>query len=191
MSEESKRIEQMLIELKDTSELMVDLAYSSLLCQSKDIADRVIEMEEAVDKLHTEFELTVLESDEKKPSKEKLALIRLGLAAETIADAAAMVADIVRKGVKPHPIFKMVLDESEETVLSTTVAGNSVLIGKSLGELGLEDDIGMKIIAVFRDGRWAYNPSDSFELNAEDTIIVRGYSEGKEKLLSLTNPEER
>ena len=190
MSKNSKRIEDLLVELKNTSEMMVDLAYSSLMYESKDIAARVIEMEEEMDKLHREFELSVLESGKERTSKEKLALIRIGLATERIADAATLVADIASRGPKTHSIFKIAIEESEKTILCTTIAKNSIMTDKSLGELGLEDDIGIKIIAIFRNVKWIYNPSDSFKLNAGDEIIARGYSRGRAKLLSLTNPKD-
>ena len=42
-------LDLMLLELKDTSELMIDLAYSSLLYNNRDIAEEVFQMEEALD----------------------------------------------------------------------------------------------------------------------------------------------
>ncbi|MEM3055426.1 MAG: PhoU domain-containing protein, partial [Candidatus Bathyarchaeia archaeon] len=55
-----EEIVERLAELKDTSELMIDLAYSSLLLNSKELAEEVQKLEEYVDKLHTDFELLVL-----------------------------------------------------------------------------------------------------------------------------------
>ena len=45
------------VELKNTSELMIDLAYSSLMLNSKELAEEVQRLEEYMDKLHTDFEL--------------------------------------------------------------------------------------------------------------------------------------
>ena len=42
-------LDLMLLELKDTSELMIDLAYSSLLYNNREIAEEVFQMEEALD----------------------------------------------------------------------------------------------------------------------------------------------
>ncbi|MFQ6075751.1 MAG: potassium channel family protein, partial [Candidatus Bathyarchaeia archaeon] len=187
-------IERMLVELKDTSELMVDLAYSALLHQDEEIAREVLELEEHMDDLHTEFELSVFSLREERRVREILGFIRLGTAAENIADAAAEIASVVCYGVKPHPVFEMALKETEETVLRTRLAEDSELIGRAIGELGLEDDIGMRIIAIKRGRRWTYNPSDDFVLRNGDVTVVRGYAEGREKLLSLvgtTSSENR
>ena len=177
-----------LAQMKDLSEMMVDLAYSSLLYGSEEIADHVLEMEEIMDKLHTEFELTVLELRETRPVKGLLGLIRLALASEKLADAAAMMAHIVKRGVRAHPVMRRAMEQADETIVATEIVQDSVLCGKSLGEIGFEDDIGMRIIAIRRGGDWTYNPSDSFVINLGDLIIARGYIEGREKLLTLANP---
>ncbi len=66
---EQKQFEEIvtrMVELKDTSELMIDLAYSALMLNSRELAEEVQRLEEYVDKLHTAFELLALTSDFKK-----------------------------------------------------------------------------------------------------------------------------
>jgi len=184
----NENLADMLAELKDTSETMIDLAYSSLLCRSEEIADRVIEMEEQMDKLHTDFELAVLNLRETRPAKGLLGLIRLSIAAEEIADAANMMALIVKKGMRAHPVVWMALERADWTIVTTEIAAESPLAGRSLGELGLEDDIGMRAIAVRRAGRWTYNPQDPFVLEGGDLLVARGYVEGRRRLLALAKP---
>ena len=76
-----EEIVERLVELKDTSELMIDLAYSSLLLNNRELAEEVQRLEEHMDKLHTDFELLVLQSEFKKEeAKGFLGLIRLGVA---------------------------------------------------------------------------------------------------------------
>lgn len=186
MSQE--RLATMLTQLKDTSGLMVDLAYSALLYGSEEVADHVLEMEENVDRLHTEFELAILELRETRPTRGLLGSIRLALAAEELADAAAMMADIVKKGIRAHPVIRMALEKAEETIVVTEITKASSLSHKSIGELGLEDDLGMRIIAVRRGESWTYNLPDPFILLPRDVIIAQGYSEGREKLLTLADP---
>jgi len=186
MSEE--KLVNMLAQLKDISELMVDLAYSAFLYGSSEIADYVLEMEKIVDKLHTEFELAVLNLRNTWPTQGLLGLIRLALAAEELADASKIMADIVKKGVRAHPVVQMAIEKAEETIVMTEISQNSELCNKSLGELGLEDDIGMRVIAVRRGENWNYNPQDDFILYAGDLIIARGFAEGRERILALANP---
>ena len=112
-----KEIVDKLVILKDTSELMIDLAYSSLFLNSRSLAEEVEALENHMDDLHTEFERLVLSSGfTPKESKDFLGLIRLGVVTEKIADAAMEIADVVLRGLEPHPILKLVIEEAEETV---------------------------------------------------------------------------
>jgi len=139
-----------------------------------------------VDMLHIRLEKDVLELGSRSAeAKGLLGLIRISTAAENIADAAAQIADVVLRGVESHPIFKFVMEEAEETIVRATLSKNSILVNKTLGELGLEDNIGMRIIAVRRGTRWIYNPPDSFKLLEGDLTIARGYAEGKDRFRGL------
>jgi len=94
--EKFEEIATRFVELKNTSELMIDLAYSSLMLNSKELAEEVQRLEEYMDNLHTNFELLALTSDFKKEEASGfLGLIRLGVATEKIADAAAEMAEVV------------------------------------------------------------------------------------------------
>jgi len=180
-------IENMIRQLKNTCEFMIDLAYSALIFGDKELAERVMDLEEYVDNLHTKFELKVLELGIRRKEDEKnlLGLLRLGVATENLADAAAEIADVVLRGVEPHPILRMVMEEAEEAVMEAKILENSSLIGKMLGELKLEEKIGVKIIAVKRENIWFYNPPDDFILRPGDIIVARGFIEAKNALKRL------
>ena len=139
MSQE--KLANMLAQLKDISEIMIDLSYSALIFGSEEIADRVMEMEETIDRLHIEFELAVLELGATRPAKGLLGAIRLAMAAEQIADAATVMANIVKRGLKAHPVLQMAMQEAEETIVIIETAEESYLGGKTAGDLGLEKDI--------------------------------------------------
>lgn len=189
---EEESLEKLLAELKDTSELMIDLAYSALLFQNKDLALSVLEMEEYIDELHTRFELKALKMGRGADDERGiLGLIRLGVAAESISDAAADIAKIILREIPMHPVLQMVMQESEEVIEMAPVSEGSVLDGRSLGELGLEHQIGMRVIAVRSGHRWTYNPSPSFRLLAGDLMVAKGYSEGKEALRELASGKRR
>ncbi len=183
------KIVKKLVELKDTSELMMDLAYSSLLLSSKELAEEVEALEERMDNLHTEFELLVLASGFKpEDSKDFLGLIRLGVATENIADAAAEIAGVVLRGLEPHPILKDVIEEAEETVTRVQVLKKSTLVGKSLKDVKLPEETGMWVLAIRRGKKWM-RPKPSLTLKAGDFLIASGYAEGEEDLRKLASGE--
>ena len=183
-----EEIVERFVELKDTSELMIDLAYSSLLLNSKELAEDVEKLEEHVDKLHTDFELLVL-SSKFKPEETKgfLGLIRLGVVTEKIADAAADIAEVVLRGIEPHQVLKLAIEEAEETVTYVQVAENSSLVNKTLRNAQIPEETGMWVLAIRRGGRFI-RPRPHTKIEEGDVLIASGYAEGEEDLKKLASP---
>lgn len=180
-----------LAELKDTSELMIDLAYSSLLLNSIHLAEEVSALEEHMDKQHTQFELLVLSCGfEPEESKDFLGLIRLGVATEQIADAGAEIAEVVLRGLRPHAVLKQAIEEAEETVARVTVSPNSELIGKTLRQAQIHEDTGMWILAIRRGNMWL-RPKPSAVIKENDVLIASGYADGEADLERLASPKYR
>ncbi len=179
-----------LVELKDTSELMIDLAYSSLLLNNSHLAEEVQALEECVDELHTEFEQLVLSSGFKpEESRHFLGLIRLGVATEQIADAGNEIAEVVLRGLEPHPILKLAIEEAEETVARVKVSAKSSLVDRTLRDAQIHEETGMWVLAVRRNNVWI-RPKPSTVIKEDDVLIVSGYADGEEDLVKLASPEE-
>jgi uncharacterized protein with PhoU and TrkA domain len=179
------------VELKNTSELMIDLAYSSLMLNSKELAEEVQRLEEYMDKLHTDFELLALTSDFKKEEASGfLGLIRLGVATEKIADAAAEMAEVVLRGIEPHPVLKLAIKEAEETVIQVCVTEGSPLIDKTLKEVRVPEETGMWILAIKR-GEKSLRPKPDTKIQLGDILLASGYAEGVEDLKRLASPAQQ
>jgi len=183
-----EEIVERFVELKNTSELMMDLAYSSVLLNSRELAEDVQRLEDHVDKLHTDFELLVL-SSRFRPEEAKgfLGLIRLGVVTEKIADAAAEIAEVVLRGIEPHPVLKLAIEEAEETVTYVQVTENSPLANKTLREAQIPKETGMWVLAIRRENKWI-RPKPHTEMKPEDVLIASGYAEGEEELKKLASP---
>jgi len=186
--EEIEKIVEQLADLKNTSELMMDLAYSSILLNSMDLAEEVQRLEEYVDKLHTDFELRVLTSKfTKEEAKGFLGLIRLGVAAEKIADSAAQISKVILRGLEPHPILKMVIREAEETIANVRVTKKSTLVNKTLRDARIPKETGMWVLAI-RRGEKCVRPKPDTVIESGDILIASGYAEGVEDLKKLASP---
>ncbi len=165
---------------------MIDLAYSSLLLNSRELAEEVQRLEEHVDKLHTDFELLVLQSEFKKEeAKGFLGLYGLGVAAEKIADAAAQISEVVLRGIEPHPVLQLSIREAEETVAYVPVTKDSQLVDKTLAEARIPEETGMWILAI-RRGNKSIRPKPDSKIEAGDVLIASGYAEGVESLKKLS-----
>lgn len=188
-----QRVTRDLVKLKNTSEMMMDLAYSAVLLNSRYLAEEVQLLEEQMDQLHIDFQCRALSrTEEEVDPRDLLGIIRMGNVTERIADAAAEIAEVVLRGIEPHPILQMVIQDAEETVERVTVGADSLLVGKTIKEAAIADETGMWVLVIRRDNKWI-RPRPDTVLMAGDVVIASGYSEGEEdfkRLLTGNNSEE-
>lgn len=144
-------------------------------------------LEERIDKLQTEFELLVLASGfNPEESQDYLGLMRLGVTTERIADAAARIADVVLRGLEPHPVMRLVIEEAEETVTRVQVSRHSLLVGKSLRDAKIPAETGMWLLVIRRGGDWI-RPKPETLIQAGDVLVASGYAEGEEDFTRLAS----
>ena len=108
----------------------------------------------------------------------------MGVVTERIADAASEIAEVVLRSEETHPILRMVIQDAEETVERVTVPEDSLLAGMTLKEARIPEETGMWVIVVRRGNRWI-KPKPTLILQAGDTLIASGYSEGEEDFKQL------
>lgn len=179
-------LQEMLIDMKNISELMLDLAYSSVLYNLKDVAEEVIYLEEKIDQLNTEIQRRALEGllQDKNISK-AMTIIRLAYYIENIADAAVMIAKTAREGKGVHPVLKRSFDESEVTIVMERVSSDSMLVNKTLGEIKLASETGMWVIAIRRGEKWIFSPTEGTKILAGDILIARGHPSGSKNFSDI------
>ena len=184
----------LLIEIKDTSELMLDLAYSALLYDNEEIAEEVLQLEEMCDNLNQEIQNSALrKSLEDKNLGKARVIIQLANNIERVADSAADIADIVLRDIEPHPVFRLSLMESDVIITKLKVMPGSQLGGQTIGHAQLASKTGMWIIAIKRGNRWVYGPDENAPIEEGDELFARGPIEGMEhlqELCGLQPPEE-
>ena len=187
------KIETMLLELKDTSEFMVDLAYSSLLYNNSEIAEEVIFLEGRMDELGAAIQEQLLNVAKDNPDvvAKFSVILRLQMAAEEIANAAASITDVVLRGLGEHPVIQMSIQESEVTIERATVSDDSILVGKKFGDIRLGSISGMYVIAIKRGNQFIYGPDKFTTINAGDVLIARGPEESADYFMDLATGEAR
>ena len=171
---------------------MVDLAYSSLLYNNVEIAEEVIFLEGKMDELCIQIQQYIENIGREHP--EEIAkfsfVLRLQMAIEDIANAAASIADVVLRGLGEHPVIQMSIQESEATIEMATVSEESILVGKTLGQLALGSHTGMYIIAIKRGSQYIYGPSRETVIEAGDVLIAKGPEESADFFLDLAEGKE-
>ena len=187
------KLDSMLLKLKDTSEFMVDLAYSSLLYNNRDIAEEVINLEVQMDKLGDEIQKTLLEMAKENPESvtKAFVVLRLQIAIEDIANAAASIADVVLRGYADSPVIQMSIKESEWTIERATVSADSVLRDKTLGEMRLWSHCGMFVMAIKRGAQYIFRPDRWTTLREGDVLIAIGPEESADHFMALSDGSKK
>ncbi len=179
-------VRDLLIEIKDLSELMIDLAYSAALFNSKALAEEVLELEERVDTLAYLLDMNVMIAVRDAQDAELLVGVSaVASAADKISDAAADIATIVMQDIGIHPIVRQVFEKVEEHLIRVEISPNSILTGDSLSELELAARIGVDIIAIRRNKEWIINPKETEKLEENDILLARGAPHGIDELEGL------
>jgi uncharacterized protein with PhoU and TrkA domain len=184
-----KSVEDIVLEIKDQSELMIDLAYSSLIYDNTTIAKEVYDLEGLIDNLYKSLQRQTLEQVENKKLKvdDALTVLRLAEAAEQIADAALEIADVELRDVELHPILKMSIRDSDVVFTRVQVKEKSVLSGKTLGQLKLASETGMMVIAMRHGDRWLYGPDKNTKIDKDDVLFAKGPEDGEKHLIALSS----
>ncbi len=182
-----KTVEDMVLEIKDKSELMVDLAYSSILYDARFISEEVYNLEDVVDKLYKGIQKKTLEQlrNKKLSVNDALTVLRLAECGEKIADAAQEIADVELRDVELHPIIKMSIMEADVVFTRIQVEENSILCGKTLGKLKLSSETGMIVIAMRHSNKWLYGPTKHTKIDSGDILFAKGPEDGEKHLIDL------
>ena len=180
---------ELLVELKDTAELLVDLSFSAVLHGSDDVADEVLRLEERMDVLQLRARMTLLMAARSPEDAESLAPV-LGVVAATekMSDAAGDIAKVVREDVGLPDAMRAALPEATESLVRAELAADSRYADRTLGDVDLETETGVRVIAIRREDHgesgggagtdWLPNPDRETTLRAGDVLLLRGPETG-------------
>jgi uncharacterized protein with PhoU and TrkA domain len=178
-----KSVREILTDMKDISELMVDLSYAAIMFDSNEIAVEVRHLEQQMQRLNYEIRIKAMLSARTHDDAVKLSgLLQVASAAEAMSNAAVNIVNLTQCPIDKRPFLTFVLKEAEEKIGRLVIADRSDMANRTLADMSVESETGMRIIALKRGKRWMYDPEGSTNLKAGDSLIVRGTDDGYEAL---------
>ena len=168
--EEPGNVKDLIQDVKNLSGLMLNLAYSSVFFESKEIAKEVIILYNDIESLEENLYLHLF-------------------AASRGGHQARNMAEMVLEGRELHPVIKDALRESDESIARETVLKKSILVGKTLGDMKLRTETGANVIGIKRAGKWIFNPEETAPIRDEDVLIFVGSKESCKRLHKLARGE--
>ena len=181
-------VREALTEMKDVSEIMIDLAYSSALFNSTELAEEVMELEKRMDYLDYIINMNImLAARDAEDAQHLTAVTTVAAATNKLSDAAADIATIVLKNIGIHPIVRKAFEQVEEHLARAIVKPDSILANQTLGDLELAAKIGVDVIAIRRHREWTIDPEDEEKILSGDVLIARGAPHGIDELKDLAS----
>ncbi len=187
MDERPRNLKAMLAEAKDTSELMVDLAYTALFFDDGDMADEVEDLEDRLsDLVHVMRSVCVVAVRNPKEAEAMASVLQVISAVERIANDAVDIAHIVSRDLGIPRALLAELATAEEVSHRVAVREGSHLAHRPLAAVELPVQVGLRVVAIHRGDDWLIEDlgGDTI-LIPDDVLFLRGASAGIERLREL------
>src|SRR2546423_11947171 len=186
MDERPRNLKAMLSEAKDTSELMVDLGYAALFFADERMADEVQDLEERLtDLIHEMREVCVLAGRSKRDAEQIASVVHVVAAIERMGNAAVDISNVVMHRLGIPAALVAGLAGAEEVSHRVRVRADSALANRSLEDVELPMEVGMRVVAIRRGREWLIDPDGDELLLPDDVLIMRGAREGIGELREL------
>jgi uncharacterized protein with PhoU and TrkA domain len=170
---------EIFIEMKNISDLVVELAYASVMFESKEIAERVHELEQRMDDLMYHIRIMAAVAARNVDEARKITgILQVASATEAISNATGDIADLILRGIEIHPVIQEAISSADEKIAAVKVCQRSMLTDKTLQELKLPSTVGVFVLAIKRGKSWIVPPTKDTKVLLGDLLIVRGPEDG-------------
>ena len=177
--EAPRTVKEFLSEIKDSSSLMVDLAYASIFFSDADLAKEVRRLEERMfDHIHGLRRLAILAARSPEDAEHMAHVLEIAGAVEKIADAAEDIAHVVASGWGIIDDLRKDLRHADEFVSRAKVRDGAVAVGQTLRDLALPVEMGIWVIAARRGGVWNLDPGPDYVVAVNDALLLQGHEDG-------------
>src|SRR5712692_4045383 len=133
--EQPRNVKELLVEAKDVSELMIDLAYAAVFFNEDDLAGEVEVLEERMDGyLRRLREVAMLAARSPEDAEGMASVLQIAAAIQKIGEAASDIARVVQAKIGIPDVLRRDLRHADEIVGRVRVREGAPCVGRSLGE---------------------------------------------------------
>ncbi len=187
---EQTSVRELLTLMKDTTELITDLAYAAAAFENRELAEEVRHLESEMDKMMYQIRLKCMLGARSMDDAEQMTgILQVASATEKISDAAEDMVKLLDMDLDLRAILPHILSEADEKIHTVSIYSGSEMAGKTIGQLMLESYTGIRVIAVRRKNRWIFGPDANTRLLQNDLMIVRGVESGYREVREVAHAE--
>jgi uncharacterized protein with PhoU and TrkA domain len=176
---EPNTVKDLLVELKDSSELMVDLAYAAVFFNEEKLAEEVIRLDDR-SSLHLRKlrQIAMLAARSPEDAEGMAGVLWIADAVQKVGTAASDIARVVAARLGIPDALRRDLRHADEMTARIRVRDDSPATGRTLRELSLPTETGMWVMAIRSEMRWEFDPGPDDVVVPGDVWLVRGPEEG-------------
>ena len=186
MDDQPKNVKDLLVELKDASELMVDLAYAAVFFNDEKVAREVGRLEHRMSEHLRRLRIMAMLAARSPEDAEGMAgVLWIADAIEEIGDAASDIARVVAARLGIPDALRPDLRHADEMTARVKVRQDAPAGGQTLRELSLPTETGMWVMAIRSGLDWEFDPGPDDVVSAGDVLLIRGPEEGVNEVREL------
>src|SRR3954469_25249478 len=175
MDDRPRNLKTMLSEAKDTSELMIDLAYAALYFGDPDMAEEVDELEEHLSELvHEMRAVSILAARSPRDADAMASVLQVEGAIERLGNAAVDISRIVTRRLGIPRALVADLSAAEEVSHRVRVREGSHMAHRSLADIELPVAAGMSVVAIRREREWITDVRGEEVILPGDVLFLQG-----------------
>ncbi|MEX0989212.1 MAG: TrkA C-terminal domain-containing protein [Actinomycetota bacterium] len=186
MDDQPRSVKDLLVEAKDVSDLMVDLAYAAVFFEEEKLAR---EVERLRDRMYETNRLlrtmAVLAARSREDAEAIESVLQIASAIEKIGEAAADIARVVEANLGIPEALRPDLRHADEVSGRVKTRRGAGAIGRALRDLSLPTETGVWIMAIRRGADWDFSPSADTMIAEGDVLLFRGPEEGIDLIRGL------
>ena len=191
MDDQPKNVKELLIELKDASELMVDLAYASVFFNEEKLAHEVGRLDARMNEHLRRLRIMAMLAARSPEDAEGMAgVLWIADAIENIGDAASDIARVVSARLGIPDALRPDLRHANEMTARVKLREDAPAAGQTLRELSLPTETGMWVMAIRSGIDWRFDPGPDDVVSVGDVLLVRGPEEGVALVRALAGAPE-
>jgi uncharacterized protein with PhoU and TrkA domain len=173
-----KTVKEILVKMRCLSQLMVDLGFAAIMEDDVELAHEAAKIKRELRELSYRLRIeSLMVSRLSRSSEQEIPqianLLQIGVAAKEISDGIDDLIEIVIRDVGVHPVINLAYRREIRT-MKLTVEKHSMLDGKRLREVEIDDTTGFNVIAIRRGEEWITEPEGNTKVAADDVLIVKG-----------------
>ena len=190
MDDKPRNLRTMLSEAKDTSELMVDLAYAAVYFGDLQMAEEVDDLEDRLNELvHDMRAVCVMAARSPRDSEPMASVLQVISSIERIGNAAVDIARIVVKRLGIPNELVADLSEAEEVAHRVLLREGSHFAHRPLADFELPVAVGMRVVAIHRGRDWITDVRGDEVLRPGDVLFLHGSPAGIPRLRQLAGAD--